>query len=157
MRGLTYVGYTLFFLKMTSIVWSAGRNVRHVENNQVFLDNKVYAELICVGPKEMGSNVCRGLAIHYVDSDEYVWVAPKKGWQLSRDGKLIDKVPDVAREWGASLRPEGTILKGYKKITDDDFIKLDLRWNAHFSENGKTIVYNEAGIFGEKTRSYRVK
>lgn len=69
MRGLSYIGCTLVFLNMTSIVWSMGQNVRHVENNQVFLDNKLYAELICVGPKEIGSDVCRGHAIHYVDSD----------------------------------------------------------------------------------------
>jgi hypothetical protein len=138
--------------------WTSANPGRRVDGNKLYVNDQLYAELILIG-SDADNKAYRGIAIHYVDKNQYAWISPRKGWQLQEEDIVIDKVPDVAARWPLYSNSSRRIivLKGYTKVSGDSFNKIEYRSDARFANDGSEVLYREAGLFGPRWKAYKVR
>lgn len=130
---------------------------RSVEGLTILINSQPYAKLVLIGKDPRFGNSCRGIAIHYIDSNKYEWISPSKGWQVQKNNIIYDQIPDVVREWGDTHFPDGKVLQNYHAVSPDTFGKLELRGKLTISPDGTELTFIESGLFGPKKRRHIIK
>jgi len=132
---------------------------RRVEGNSIFVGDELYAELILICKDDI-SDRYKGIAIHYANGDRYEWISPEEGWTITLDGRRIDDIGQLKKNWVWDRHPDYsrlTVLKGSKNIDHKDYILIDWRWDMKIAEDGLSVTYVEGRFFGPKDMKYKVK
>jgi hypothetical protein len=127
-----------------------------LKDNKIFVNGRIYAELLIIGKNSSYEN-CRGIAIHYLHTDRYEWIAPEEGWKLKKDNIIYEDIPKVIELWGDEPHGKYTILKGSNPTGGDMYHKLERRCLKGISNDGANISYSESGLFGPTYRKYRIR
>lgn len=126
-----------------------------VENNKIYLDNELYAELRYLNDEISGNRYYRGAAIYYYPQKSEKWIFPLKGWVLKEDNTFYNNFSDIKRLW-AKDKYSSLLING-RNITKGEFFIYGFCYDINISKDGKYILYKTPGILFDSNHKYIVE
>jgi hypothetical protein len=114
-----------------------------------------------------------GLVIYYYEADAEVWIHPKEGMSVYRDGVEYAKVEDMNRVWREFLRDRETLrntvyeskprkiswahIKIGGKSPGKETMIRSVFYGVRISEDGRYVYYKTQGMVFDSSREYLVE
>ena len=141
-----------------------------VYDDKIYQEDKLFAELRYFGKL----NECRyqGLSIYYYQYDKEVWIYPKGGWHLIDipENKKYTTLSDIKKQYQKALETEHyayvggmldtakiCLVRGDDKRKPYSFAPMPYVFNAHFSDDGRYVLYKESGMLFDSSNKYLVE
>lgn len=147
-----------------------------VADNIIYCGGKPFAELRYFDTRMAktlaeAKGIISELVIYYYNIDKEVWIHPKKGLSIYRDGEKYSSIEDMKRVWGAFkqehdayMRKEGkfpkkwaTIYLGGSPWHKEDAIRGVYADSVRISPDGKYVYYKTQGVLWNSSHKYQVE
>lgn len=132
-----------------------------VANSTIYCDGKPFAELKKYLDRDFQSENsedqrAQGLVMQYLKGDHEVWIHPKKGISLVKDGVTYTKIDDLNKLWNSTERGRVTPYIGSREMRKEDAIRT-IVYDVKISSDGKYVFYRSQGMLLDSSHRFSVE
>ena len=142
-----------------------------VKGDKIYQDGILFAELRYFTDRFIitpGSGYTRGFGIYYYSYDKEIWIYPKQGWCVTRNGKKYRKIQEVDQAYEEHTDIWEDYVTGVIKHTDEwatcrlcdrdyDVKSISSATHIRISKDGKYVYYWANAFIWPSPRKYDIE
>lgn len=132
-----------------------------VSDDVIYCDGKPFAELKKYRDRGFRAEDQRaaGLVIRYLNNNKEVWIHPKEGISIEKDGVRLTKIDELHRLW-KGITPDQywwiEIYIGSRPMRKEDAIR-SVVYDIRISPDGKYVLYESQGMIFDSYHRFSVE
>jgi hypothetical protein len=132
-----------------------------VSNSMIYCDGKPFAELKKYLDRDFQSENsedqrAQGLVLRYLKGDHEVWIHPKEGISLAKDGVTYTRINDLNKFWNSTERRRVIPYIGSREMRKEDAIR-SIVYDVKISPDGKYVYYRSQGMLLDSSHRFSVE